>query len=145
MSALVHRGRPTMMDLKTFAKEAVADFRSVGAVLPSSRFLTRMMLRPLPLKRARLVVEVGPGTGAMTQALLEQIPFGASLLAFEINSHFCDHLKVTLQDSRLNVIHAGWERLRNEVESRGGRRVDAVVSSLALGLMTHRERCAFMC
>ena len=37
------------MDLTTFAMEAVTDFRTVGAVAPSSRYLTQAMLRPLPL------------------------------------------------------------------------------------------------
>ena len=132
------------MDLTTFAKEAVADFRTVGAVAPSSRFLTQAMLKPLPLKKARVVVEIGPGTGAMTQALLNLIPFAATLLAFEINSRFCEHLKSNVSDSRLDVIHAGGEMLRKEVRRRGHESVDAIVSSLAMGLMSNRQRCAFL-
>jgi phosphatidylethanolamine/phosphatidyl-N-methylethanolamine N-methyltransferase len=132
------------MDLTTFAREAVAEFRTVGSVAPSSRYLTRAMLGPLPLKKARLVVEVGPGTGAMTQELLNQIPFDASLLAFEINPRFCQHLRSTVSDARLDVIHAGAERLCNEVRRRGHEHVDAVVSSLALGLMSNRERRRFL-
>jgi phospholipid N-methyltransferase len=34
--------------------------------------------------------------------------------------------------------------LRNELRNQGYRRVDAVVSSLALGLMAHRQRCVFL-
>jgi phosphatidylethanolamine/phosphatidyl-N-methylethanolamine N-methyltransferase len=132
------------MDLTTFAKEAVADFRTVGAVAPSSRFLTQAMLKPLPLKKARVVVEIGPGTGAMTQALLQQIPFDATLLAFEINSRFCEHLKSNVCDARLDVIHAGGEMLRKEVRRRGHESVDAIVSSLAMGLMSNRQRCTFL-
>jgi len=132
------------MDLTTFAMEAVADFRTVGAVAPSSRYLTQAMLRPLPLEGARLVVEVGPGTGVMTQALLNRIPFDATLLAFEINSRFSRYLKSNVADSRLDVINASAETLRKEVRRRGHERVDAVVSSLALGLMPDRQRHAFL-
>jgi len=132
------------MDLTTFAMEAVADFRTVGAVAPSSRYLTQAMLGPLPLEKARVVVEVGPGTGVMTQALLNRIPFDATLLAFEINSRFSRYLKSNVSDSRLDVINASAEMLQKEVHRRGYKRVDAVVSSLALGLMTDWQRRAFL-
>ena len=124
--------------------EAVADFCTVGAVAPSSRFLTQAMLRPLPLKSARVVVELGPGTGAMTQALLNLIPFDATLLAFEINSRFSRHLRSNVSDSRLDVINASAETLRKEVHRRGYERVDAAVSSLALGFMPDWQRRAFL-
>jgi phosphatidylethanolamine/phosphatidyl-N-methylethanolamine N-methyltransferase len=134
----------TKMDLTTFAMEAMADFRTVGAVAPSSRYLTQAMLRPLPLERARVVVEVGSGTGAMTQALLNLIPLDATLLAFEINSRFSHYLKSNVSDSRLDVINASAETLRKEVHRRGYERVDAVASSLALGFMPDWQRRAFL-
>ncbi|HVB54942.1 MAG TPA: methyltransferase domain-containing protein [Candidatus Acidoferrales bacterium] len=132
------------MDLTTFAIQAVADFRTVGAVAPSSRYLAQAMLRPLPLQRARIVVEVGPGTGAVTQALLDRLPGDAALLAFEINSRFYEYLKSNVCDPRLDVIHASAAMIRKEVRRRGYERVDAVVSSLALGLMPDSQRHAFL-
>ena len=122
----------------------MADFRTVGAVAPSSRYLTQAMLGPLPLERARVVVEVGPGTGAMTQALLNLIPLDATLLAFEINSRFSRYLRSNVSDSRLDVINASAEMLKKEVHRRGYQRVDAVVSSLALGFMPAWQRRAFL-
>lgn len=128
------------MNLTTFAKEAVTDFRTVGAVAPSSRYLIQAMVRPLPLKRARVVVEMGPGTGAMTHALLKLIPFDATLLAFEINARFSRYLRSSISDPRLVVINASAETLQKEVHSRGHDSVDAVVSSLALGFTPDRQR-----
>lgn len=132
------------MNLTTFAMEAMADFSTVGAVAPSSRFLTQAMLKPLPLDRARIVVEIGPGTGVMTQALLNRIPRDAALLAFEINPRFSRYLQTNVSDSRLNVINASAETLRKELHRRGHERVDAVVSSLALGFMPESQRCAIL-
>jgi phospholipid N-methyltransferase len=102
------------------------------------------MVRPLPLKRARIVVEVGPGTGVMTRALLEMIPFEATLLAFEINPRFSHYLKSNVPDSRLEIIDASAESFRAEVHRHGHDRVDAVVSSLALGFMPASQRQAFL-
>ena len=140
---LLHGGF-TKTDLKTFAKEVFTDFGTVGAVAPSSRYLTEAMVRPLPLKRARIVVEVGPGTGVMTRALLEVIPFEATLLAFEINPRFSRYLKSNVPDSRLEIINASAETFRAEVHRHGHERVDAVVSSLALGFMPAALRQAFL-
>lgn len=137
-------GHTKKTDLTTFAREAVTDFRTVGAVAPSSRYLAQAMLGPLPLEKARIVVEVGPGTGAMTRALLKRIPRGATLLAFEINPRFLRYLKASISDPRLTVVNASAETLEEEVHDRGYKRVDAVVSSLALGFMPARQRRAFL-
>ncbi len=127
-----------------FALEALADFRTVASVIPSSRYLTRAMLHPLPLARARVVVELGCGTGVMTQALLDLMPSDATLLAFEINPRFSRYLKSMLSDRRLTIINASAETVQKEVERRGFDHVDAVVSSLGLGLMSDRQRHTFL-
>jgi phospholipid N-methyltransferase len=119
-----------------FAMEALADFRTVGAVAPSSRFLTRAMVDPLPLRRAKVVVELGCGTGTVTRALLEQMPRESVLLAFEINPRFSRYLREQIADPRLEVLTTSAENIRQEVHRRGFKHVDAVASSLALSLMS---------
>lgn len=128
------------MNPAEFVAEALADFGTVGAIAPSSRYLTRAMLRPLPLTKARVVVELGPGTGVMTRPLLDLLPCDATLLAFEINHRFARHLVSTISDPRLVVIHAPAEALGEELSRRGYRHIDAVLSSLAMGLMSDAQR-----
>jgi phosphatidylethanolamine/phosphatidyl-N-methylethanolamine N-methyltransferase len=118
-----------------FAMEAIADFRTVGAVAPSSRFLTQAMVDPLPLRRARVVVELGCGTGVVTRALLNEMPRESLLLAFEINPRFASYLRQQIPDPRLVVLATSAENIRKEVHDRGFKHVDAVASSLALSLM----------
>jgi phospholipid N-methyltransferase len=122
----------------TFAMEALADFRTVGAVAPSSRFLTRAMVEPLPLRRAKVVVELGCGTGVVTRALLNEMPRHSVLLAFEINPRFSRYLQEAISDQRLVVITTSAENVREEVHRRGFKHVDAVASSLALTLMSEQ-------
>ena len=126
--------------LAIFAMEALADFRTVASVAPSSRYLTRAMLEPLPLRNARVVVELGCGTGAMTQALLNRMPLDATLLAFEINPRFYEYLSATVSDSRLVLINASAEMLVQELHRRGIHHVDAVLSSLGLAFMSDSQR-----
>ncbi len=124
--------------------QALADFRTVGAVAPSSRYLTRAMTSPLPLQRAQVVVELGCGTGALTRVLLDQMPRQSVLLAFEINPRFASYLRQRISDPRLVLINASAENIRQELTRRGYKQADAVVSSLALTLMSERTKQAIL-
>jgi phosphatidylethanolamine/phosphatidyl-N-methylethanolamine N-methyltransferase len=86
-----------------------AFFRSpkeVGSVIPSSRFLKERIVDNADLSHAKVVVELGPGTGGTTRALLKQMHPDAKLLAIEINRHFCDLLASSINDPRL-LVHCG--------------------------------------
>jgi len=122
-----------------FAKEALTDFGSVASVVPSSRYLTRAMLRPVPFENARVIVEFGCGTGVITRALLQQMRRDATLLAFEIKPRFIRHLRTNISDPRLTVIDARAEAVQTELRRRGYAQADAILSSLALGFMTDRQ------
>jgi phospholipid N-methyltransferase len=132
------------INLAAFAMEALADFQTIGAVAPSSRYLAQAMLQPLPLRKTRVVVELGSGTGVMTQALLNLIPRDATLFAFEINPRFFQYLKSTVSDPRLVLMNASAEAVGTELRRRGYEHADAVVSSLALGLMSNVQRHALL-
>ena len=123
------------MSLATFAGQAWANFQRTAAVAPSSRFLAEAMVKPLPLRKARVVVELGPGTGVMTRELLQLVPEDCHVLAFEINPQFIDYLHGEVRDPRLEVIAGGAENAAEELLRRGHTRVDAVLSSLGFGMM----------
>jgi len=128
------------MSLRTFVAEALTNFPTVAAITPSSKYLATAMLEALPLSRTRVALEFGAGTGAITRALLDQLPPRATLLVFEINHSFFDCLQRTISDPRVVLIHASVENLESELRQRGIQRVDAVVSSLGLALMPEDQR-----
>ena len=123
------------MGLATFASQALSDFQSTAAFAPSSRFLAEAMVQPLEMDRAKTVLEFGPGTGVMTEQLLDQLPSDARVLAFEINPRFVQFLKNKYSDPRLQVVACGAERVDEELDRRGIGEVDAVVSSLGFSLL----------
>ena len=125
---------------RTFAAEALADYKTTAAVAPSSRYLAQAMLEPLSLCDGCTVVELGPGTGVITRALLDLLPQNATLLAFEINRRFYRYLRKCIPDPRLVILKKSAERVGHELKRRGHARVNAVVSSLGLGLMSDRQR-----
>lgn len=118
-----------------FVQEALADFHATASIIPSSRYLARAMVKPLPLEEAEVVVEFGPGTGVMTRQLLEMVPTDVRVLAFEINPRFVNYLRTEIDDPRLEVVAAGAENAGAELRRRGYRRIDAVLSSLGFGMM----------
>jgi phospholipid N-methyltransferase len=79
--------------------------REVGSIIPSSRYLERRIVRTTGVAAARVVVELGPGTGGTTRALLRAMPPQARLLAIEINPRFAQLLR-RLGDPRL-IVHQG--------------------------------------
>ncbi len=132
------------MSLRTFTSEALGDLRTTSAIVPSSRYLAQAMLEPLPLKQAKVVVELGPGTGVLTQGLLALMPADATLVAFEINPRFQQYLRHRFPDRRLVVLNSGAESLEAELQRLGVARVDAAVSSLGITFMSNGQRHAVL-
>ena len=80
--------------------------KQVGSIIPSSRFMEKRLVRIAEIEKAQVVVELGPGTGGTTRALLSRMQPDARLLAVEINSHFVGLLRRTIRDPRL-IVHEG--------------------------------------
>jgi phospholipid N-methyltransferase len=80
--------------------------KEVGSIIPSSRWMERRITRTAEIANASLVVELGPGTGGTTKALLKAMGPDARLLAIEINPGFCELLTETIDDPRL-IVHQG--------------------------------------
>src|SRR5262245_21756999 len=106
-----------------FFREFRRNFHTTGSVLPSSQFLARALTRPLagPRGPAR-VLEVGPGTGAVTRAIARRMNPGDALDAVEINARFAELLRQRVQAdpafaacrAAIDVIHAPLEQLPGE-------------------------------
>ena len=80
-----------------FLREAIRDFRTTGAVMPSSPLLARAMVRSLAAARPpRRVLEVGPGTGPFTREILRHLRDGDVYDIVEINPAFCEQLERTM-------------------------------------------------
>jgi phospholipid N-methyltransferase len=77
----------------------------VGSVIPSSRYLERRIVQEAGLASARVAVELGPGVGGTTRAILRALPADAKLLSIDVNPDFIPALRA-IGDPRL-VVHEG--------------------------------------
>lgn len=101
---------------------------AIGAICPSSRYLARQMARQIPLSDDGLVIELGGGTGSITQALLDHGISPERLLVVEFSMTFVRQLRKRFP--QLNVIHGNAAELSQWVPR--GTKVNAIVSSLPL-------------
>jgi phospholipid N-methyltransferase len=97
------------------------------------------MLANIDFATARTVVELGPGTGAVTEEILARMRPDARLYAIEINPVFAAHIRRTFNDRRLVVVEGSATHLFHHSGLRPGS-VDAVVSSLGLSCMPDGTR-----
>jgi len=73
-------------------------FETTGSILPSSRFLAKAMTRPLArCNGARRILEVGPGTGAVTNRIVRELRPEDRFDLVEINESFANLLKDRFQ------------------------------------------------
>ena len=78
-------------DLALFRRRLLQNPRQISAIAPSSRQLARAMAEGLGPHTGR-VVEFGPGTGRLTQAILDAGVAPSHLALFELDSDFVRHL-----------------------------------------------------
>ncbi len=64
--------RRRALPLRDFSSELLRAPRDVGAACPSSRTLARAMAEGIDVDNDRLLIELGAGTGSVTQALLDR-------------------------------------------------------------------------
>lgn len=119
----------------TFLKESRRHFRATGALLPSSRFLARTLAAPLSGARPPCrILEVGPGTGAVTRAIARRMIVGDQLDAVELNARFVERLRlILLHDPVLIARRPQIRVLHSPVQELPGEAVyDHIISGLPL-------------
>ena len=111
---------------------------SIGAVTPSGKVLARAMARYVDPNADGPVVELGPGTGPVTEALVEAGVAPARLVLVEFNPGFCRILQNRYPDATL--VQGDAYSLRRLLETLLIQPASAVVSGLPLVTKPIRER-----
>jgi len=115
-----------------FIREWLRRPHQIGAIAPSSRHLGNAMARWLPADRDDLVVELGPGTGAITEALLAHGLDASRLVAIEKSPELVAVLRERFPAIGIITGDAREMRALLREHGRGEHRVGAVMSSLPL-------------
>jgi phospholipid N-methyltransferase len=108
--------------------------KQVGSIIPSSRFLERRIVRAAEVETASLVVELGPGTGGTTRALLRALSPESRLLAIEIDPRFVALLRRS-PDPRLIVHQGSASEIEDALEQHGLPAPDVILSGIPFSTM----------
>ena len=132
MATLAKKFLTSLTDTALFMQEWLANPQRMGAVAPSSRNLADAMAQWLPSDPDSYVLELGPGTGVVTEALLRRGLRQERLVAIEQNSNMTRVLREKFPRAQI-ITGDAWKlddllrRRREPIE-----KVGAVISSLPL-------------
>jgi len=118
-----------------FLRELFAHPAAAGAPWPSSRHLGKRMAAPVALDGQGLVIEVGAGTGVITQALLDRGVGAERLLVVERSPLLFEHLRKRFP--HLRVVLGDAAQLQTMIPD--GAKIDALVSSVPLRSLPFME------
>jgi phospholipid N-methyltransferase len=123
-----------------FARVFLKNPIMLGAVIPSSRRLTRHLLDELDWRAARVVVEYGPGVGTLTTEILQRMQPGSTLVAIEYNPDLAAHLRESVTDPRLKVVHGSAVDVRTILDSLGLQQADYIISGIPYSTLPKEAR-----
>ena len=118
---------PTVRDHLQLLGKFLRHPRTVGAVAPSSAALARRMVEGIGAPGER-VVELGPGTGSFTRAIVERLAADARLMAIEIDPAFAEGIR--RRWPAVECVCASAEDLPALGEARGFLPIDRIISGL---------------
>lgn len=113
-----------------------------GAVSPSGRFLARTMAQAIEPEGSAPIVELGPGTGPITDALLRRGVDPARLVLVEFDGAFCRLLRRRFP--KVQVVQGDAYDLSNSLRNVLHEPAAAVVSSLPLLNKPDAQRVALL-
>lgn len=123
-------GRRALCVLNAWLKKPA----QVATIFPSSRFLMENIANRECIREASFVVELGPGTGCTTCALLSHMRADSRLLAIEKTAAFSEALQ-QIEDSRLTTVIADAVDLHSILQSYSDESPDVIVSGIPFSII----------
>ena len=117
---------------RAFLSAALRRPATMGAVAPSSQRLGAVLTSVVPATGEPVVVELGPGTGAVSAVIARRLPPGGRHLAVELDPAMVAYLRAHRPD--LEVVHGNAADLGRLLAERGVERADAIVCGLPWAL-----------
>lgn len=128
-----------MNDWLNFVQRMARNPRAIGAISPASAALAEAMARQVNFSAPGRVLELGPGTGAVTKALIRRGMGPEKVVAIEADGAFARMLRARFPG--LDVIEGDATDARR-IERLGP--LNAIISSLPLLNFPNHERVALV-
>lgn len=104
--------------------------KAVGSIVPTSGVTARKMASIVRPERDDMVLELGPGTGVITRAILEKGIKPENLVSVEYSADFVERLKRDMPG--VNFVHGDAFELEAVLAPWKDRRFDSVISAIPM-------------
>jgi phosphatidylethanolamine/phosphatidyl-N-methylethanolamine N-methyltransferase len=121
-----------------FLKQILRNPFGIGAVVPSSQRLARLMVEKIDPQTSDVIVELGPGTGVFTRELLARGVIPSNLILVEFNKEFVKFLEHEFPQVR--VVEGGAQDLPQLLKALGQGAVRKIISGIPLRSMKPLDR-----
>jgi ornithine lipid N-methyltransferase len=120
-----------MNDFTLFLAKFLTQGTAIASVAPSSRWLSQTTVRNIDWRRARAVVELGAGTGPITQVIARSAAAECRVVVIERDPDFARLLRERFQEQpNFNIVHGDVRDLASILARLGIESVDHVISGL---------------
>lgn len=113
-----------------FIKGMISTPKTVGAIMPTSARMAARMASIIDTGSGLPVLELGPGTGVITKAILDKGVKPENLVSVEYSSEFVRHLRGKYPG--VNFINGDAFSLAETLENYRGQKFDCVISGIPL-------------
>jgi phosphatidylethanolamine/phosphatidyl-N-methylethanolamine N-methyltransferase len=100
-----------------------------ASVVPSSKVAGKAIISGIDWDKIETVVELGPGQGTFTRAILAACRPGTKIILIDLEESYVDLLRQQF-GSRVTVVHASAHRLNEILEEMNLPKADLIISSL---------------
>ena len=121
---------PTSPDWWLMVRKFAKHGRSIASFAPSSRFLARQIVKGIDFAKADCIVELGAGTGPITQELVKRARPETKLIIVELDPDFCKRLRAKFP--KVDIVEGDAAKMPELLAERNITQVDHVLSGLPL-------------
>lgn len=105
--------------------------RTTGAILPSSKRLSKKMIKEINFDKCNCIIELGPGTGVFTEEILKRRNVNTKVILIEYNREFYKLLKSKYDNiEKIYIINDSAENIDCYIKKYSMGNVDYIVSGL---------------
>ena len=121
------RMKENFLFLQKFLKHGI----TIASVWPSSRALSRATIREIDWQTVKVVVELGAGTGPITDQIVRKVQSHTRLIVIERDADFVRILQRRFSaHENVEIVHSDVRNLDAILKQRGIKHVDAFISGL---------------
>ncbi len=122
-----------------FLKQWVKNPKALGSIIPSSESLGKFIFKHIHVTPDEYIVEIGAGTGSLTQTLLHSGIMPERLIVIELDPYLYDFLKKTLP-SQVTLICGDARNLPDLLPPHAKGHISTIISGIPMVNLTLEEQ-----